>query len=64
MRLRPFKQFIKIDVSPLYSLNIPADLPLDELEPYFKELMEVIILESRNMNLVVKVQYNNELPLE
>jgi hypothetical protein len=62
--MKSFRTFLKEDVYSLYSMNIPADLSEKELEPYFDELMNVLIIESREKNLVVKVKMNDELPNE
>lgn len=62
--MKSFRTFLKEDVYSLYSMNIPADLSEKELEPYFDELMNVLIIESREKNLVVKVKKNDELPNE
>mgnify|MGYP006268286641 CR=1 FL=1 len=62
--MKSFRTFLKEDVYSLYSMNIPADLSKKELEPYFDELMNVLIIESREKNLLVKVKSNDELPNE
>jgi len=62
--MKRFKTFLEEDVYSLYSMNIPADLSEKELEPYMDELMSVIVIESREKNLVVKVKTNDELPNE
>mgnify|MGYP006292440339 CR=1 FL=1 len=62
--MKRFRSHLKEDVFSLYSMNIPADLSDSELEPYMTELINVIILESREKNLVVKVKQNDELPNE
>lgn len=62
--LKTFKRFVKEDVYSLYSMNIPGDLTEKELEPYMDELINVIIIESREKNLVVKVKKNDEIPNE
>ncbi len=62
--MKKFNQYISEDVYSLYSINIPADLSEKELQPYFDELMNTIIIESREKNLIVKVKTNDELPNE
>jgi hypothetical protein len=62
--MKRFKTFVKEDVYSLYSMNIPADLSDKELEPYVDELINVIIIESREKNLIVKVKSNDEIPNE
>ncbi len=62
--MKRFKTFLKEDVYSLYTMNIPADLSEKELEPYFDELMNVLIIESREKNIIVKVKTNDELPNE
>ena len=57
--MKSFKKYIKQDVYSLYSMNIPADLSEKQLEPYFDELMNVLIIESRKKNIVVKVKEND-----
>jgi len=42
-------------------MNIPADLSESELKPYFDELQKIIILESREKNVIVKVKANDEV---
>lgn len=59
--MKPFLQHLKEDVYSLYSLPIPADLSETELKPYLNELTKVIILESREKNLIVKVKVNEEI---
>jgi hypothetical protein len=44
-------------------MNIPADLSESELKPYLHELQKVIILESREKNVIVKVKANDEVGL-
>ena len=60
--MKSFKSFIQEDVYSLYSMNIPSDLSEKELEPYMDELMNVIVIESREKNIVVKVKTNDEIP--
>jgi hypothetical protein len=62
--MKKFNQYISEDVYSLYSINILADLSEKELQPYFDELMNTIIIESREKNLIVKVKTNDELPNE
>ncbi len=62
--MKKFNQYISEDVYSLYSINIPADLSEKELQPYFDELMNTIIIESREKNLIVKVKTNDELSNE
>ena len=45
-------------------MNIPGNLSESVLKPYFEELNKVIVIESREKNLVVKVKMNDELPNE
>ncbi len=62
--MKKFNQYISEDVYSLYSINIPADLSEKELQPYFDELMNTIIIESREKNLIVKVKTNDEISNE
>ncbi len=62
--MKKFNQYISEDVYSLYSINIPADLSEKELQPYFNELMNTIIIESREKNLIVKVKTNDEISNE
>ena len=64
MSRRPFRAFLKEDVYSLYSMNIPADLTEKELIPYMDELQKVIVIESREKNLIVKIKTNDEVPNE
>jgi len=59
--MKPFRSHFKEDVYSLYSMNIPADLSESELKPYLHELQKVIILESREKNLIVKVKVNEKV---
>ena len=59
--MKRFQSQLSEDVYSLYSLPIPADLSESELKPYLKELTKVIILESREKNLVIKVKVNEEI---
>jgi len=59
--MKRFRFRITEDVYSLYSLPIPADLSESELKPYLKELTKVIILESREKNLIIKVKVNEEI---
>lgn len=59
--MKPFRSHLKEDVYSLYSMNIPADLSESELKPYFEELNKVIVIESREKNLIVKVKVNDEV---
>jgi hypothetical protein len=59
--MKSFRSHFKEDVYSLYSMNIPADLSESELKPYFDELQKIIILESREKNLIVKVKTNDEV---
>ena len=59
--MKSFHPKLSEDVYSLYSLPIPADLSESELKPYLKELTKVIILESRERNLIVKVKVNEEI---
>ena len=59
--MKPFRSRLSEDVYSLYSLPIPADLSETELKPYLKELAQVIILESREKNLMIKVKVNEEI---
>ncbi len=61
--MRPFRSHLKEDVYSLYSMNIPGNLSQSELEPYFEELNKVIVIESREKNLIVKVKTNDEVGL-
>jgi len=61
--MKPFRSHLKEDVYSLYTMNIPADLSESELKPYFQELQKVIILESREKNLIVKMKTNDEIGL-
>jgi hypothetical protein len=61
--MKPFRSHLKEDVYSLYSMNIPADLSEPELKPYFQELQKVIILESREKSLIVKIKTNDEVSL-
>ncbi len=61
--MKTFRSHLKEDIYSLYSMNIPADLSESELKPYFDELQKVIILESREKNLIVKVKANDEIGL-
>ncbi len=61
--MKPFRSHLKEDVYSLYSMNIPADLSESELKPYFEELNKVIVIESREKNLIVKVKVNDEVGL-
>jgi hypothetical protein len=61
--MKPFRSHLKEDVYSLYSMNIPADLSESELKPYFHEMQKVIILESREKNLIVKIKTNDEVGL-
>jgi len=61
--MKPFRSHFKEDVYSLYSMNIPADLSESELKPYLHELQKVIILESREKNVIVKVKTNDEVGL-
>jgi len=61
--MKRFRTYLKEDVYSLYIINIPADLSESELKPYFYELQKVIILESREKNLIVKVKTNDEVGL-
>ncbi len=45
-------------------MNIPADLSESKLRPYFHELQKVIILKSREKNLIVKIKINDEISNE
>ena len=62
--MKSFRKHIREDVYSLYSMNIPAGLSEQELQPYFDELMNTIIIESREKNLIVKVKTNDEIPNE
>ena len=59
--MKLFRSHLSEDVYSLYSLPIPADLSESELKPYLKELTQVIILESREKNLMIKVKVNEEI---
>ena len=59
--MKRFRSRLSEDVYSLYSPPIPADLSESELKPYLKELTKVIILESREKNLVIKVKVNEEI---
>ncbi len=61
--MKSFRSHLKEDVYSLYSMNIPADLSESELKPYFEELNKVIVIESREKNLIVKVKVNDEVGL-
>ncbi len=61
--MKSFRSHLKEDVYSLYSMNIPADLSESELKPYFEELNKVIVIESREKNLIVKVKTNDEVGL-
>jgi TPP-dependent indolepyruvate ferredoxin oxidoreductase alpha subunit len=61
--MKRFRSNLKEDVYSLYSMNIPADLSESELKPYFEELNKVIVIESREKNLIVKVKVNDEVEL-
>ncbi len=61
--MKPFRSHLKEDVYSLYSMNIPGDLSESELKPYFEELNKVIVIESREKNLIVKVKTNDEVGL-
>lgn len=62
--MKSFRSHLKEDVFSLYSMNIPADLSDSELEPYMTGLINVIIIESREKNLIIKVKQNDGLPNE
>ena len=59
--MKRFRSRLSEDVYSLYSLPISADLSESELKPYLKELTKVIILESREKNLIIKVKVNEEI---
>ena len=59
--MKSFRKSLQEDVYSLYSMNIPAELSDDELEPYMTKLINVIIIESRDQNLIVKVKKNDEV---
>lgn len=59
--MKRFRSRLSEDVYSLYSLPIPADLSESELRPYLKELTKVIIFESREKNLIIKVKVNEEI---
>jgi hypothetical protein len=61
--MKTFRSHLKEDIYSLYSMNIPADLSESELKSYLHELQKVIILESREKNLIVKVKANDEVGL-
>ncbi len=61
--MKLFRSQLKEDVYSLYSMNIPGDLSESELEPYIEELNNVIVIESREKNLIVKVKVNDEVGL-
>ncbi len=61
--MKPFRSHLKEDVYSLYSMNIPGNLSQSKLEPYFEELNKVIVIESREKNLIVKVKVNDEVGL-
>ncbi len=61
--MKPFRSHLKEDVYSLFSMNIPGDLSEAELKPYFEELKNVIVIESREKNLIVKVKVNDEVGL-
>ena len=61
--MKTFRSHLKEDIYSLYSMNIPADLSESELKPYFDELQKVIILESREKNLIIKVKTNDQVGL-
>ena len=61
--MKTFRSHLQEDVYSLYSINIPADLSESELKPYLKELTKVIILESREKNLIIKVKVNEEISI-
>ncbi len=62
--MKPYRSYLKEDVYSLYSMNIPADLSESKLRPYFHELQKVIILKSREKNLIVKIKINDEISNE
>lgn len=62
--MKKFESFLREDIYSLYSVNIPGGLSEKELKPYFDELMNTIIIESREKNIVVKVKLNDEIPNE
>ncbi len=57
--MKLFRSQLKEDVYSLYSMNIPGDLSESELKPYIEELNNVIVIESREKNLIVKVKVND-----
>jgi hypothetical protein len=61
--MKTFRSHLKEDIYSLYSMNIPADLSESELKPYLHELQKVIILESREKNLIVKVKVNEKVSI-
>ena len=61
--MKTFRSHLKEDIYSLYSMNIPADLSESELKPYFHELQKVIILESREKNLIIELKTNDEVGL-
>lgn len=61
--MKPFRSRLSEDVYSLFSLPIPADLSETELKPYLHELTKVIILESRERNLIVNVKVNEKISI-
>ena len=61
--MKPFRSRLSEDVYSLFSLPIPADLSETELKPYLHELTKVIILESREKNLIVNVKVNEKISI-